>query len=199
MIGNVFRIVIILMAIISLQACDDNYTPKPKAYPKIVFPEKKYTLFDSVGFPFRFEYPVYAKPDFDISFFNEAPENPFWMTLYIPSLNARIHLSYKEIKGANTFDKLLKDAFTMSFKHSIKAESIDEEYIHPRNKVAGLMYHIGGNAASSEQFFLTDSTHHFLRGSLYFYCPSNADSLAPAIHFLKTDINHLVNTFEWKK
>jgi hypothetical protein len=36
-----------------------------------------------------------------------------------------------------------------------------------------------GNAASSTQFYVTDSTTHFLRGVLYFYSAPNADSLKP--------------------
>ena len=52
-------------------------------------------------------------------------------------------------------------------------------------------------AASAVQFYVTDETSHFLRGSLYFNSPPNADSLAPVITFVKDDMMHLLNTFQW--
>jgi gliding motility-associated lipoprotein GldD len=60
------------------------------------------------------------------------------------------------------------------------------------------LYEIRGDAASSVQFYLTDSTRHFLRGSLYFNVQPNADSLAPVIDFFMEDIMHLIETLEWK-
>jgi gliding motility-associated lipoprotein GldD len=54
------------------------------------------------------------------------------------------------------------------------------------------------SAASPYQFYLTDSTRHFLRGSLYFDAIPNNDSLAPVIEYVKTDIQHLFETITWK-
>ena len=45
------------------------------------------------------------------------------------------------------------------------------------------MYDLKGNTASSLQFFVTDSTRNFLRGSLYFNAEPNKDSLAPVMDF----------------
>jgi gliding motility-associated lipoprotein GldD len=60
------------------------------------------------------------------------------------------------------------------------------------------MFEIEGNAASNLQFYLTDSTHNFIRGALYFYAKPNYDSLAPVIDFLKKDVEHMITTFKWK-
>ena len=46
------------------------------------------------------------------------------------------------------------------------------------------------------QFYLTDSTNHFLRGALYFNTEVN-DSIAPVSIFLKDDIKHLIESFRW--
>ena len=57
----------------------------------------------------------------------------------------------------------------------------------------------GVEAASPFQFYLTDSVDHFVRGALYFNVVPNNDSLAPVIDYLKDDMRHMIETFEWKK
>jgi gliding motility-associated lipoprotein GldD len=56
----------------------------------------------------------------------------------------------------------------------------------------------GSGAASPLQFFVTDSSKHFLRGALYFTVKPNNDSLQPVIKFIKEDINRFIDTFEWR-
>jgi len=57
----------------------------------------------------------------------------------------------------------------------------------------------GADAASTYQFYLTDSTSNFLRGALYFDLVPNNDSLSPVIDFLKADIEQMITSFRWKK
>jgi gliding motility-associated lipoprotein GldD len=57
---------------------------------------------------------------------------------------------------------------------------------------------VEGAAASTYQYFLTDSTRHFLRGALYFNTQTRPDSLAPVISFMKKDLDRLVNTLQWQ-
>ncbi|WP_143308285.1 gliding motility lipoprotein GldD [Chitinophaga vietnamensis] len=186
------------LLILSLTACDNGYTPKPRGYFKIKFPERKYRTFDMPGYPYTFEYPEYATVVKDTSFFGEKPENPYWINIDFPSLNGKIYMSYKIIGGENTFQKLVNDAFKMTYKHTYKAEYIDENVIHTPNNVNGTFYEVGGNAASAKQFFATDSVHHFLRGALYFDVRPNADSLAPVHQFLEQDMWHMVETLHWR-
>ena len=94
---------------------------------------------------------------------------------------------------------LTEDAHRLAYKHSVKADAIEEKlWNNPDKEVYGIIYNIKGNAASSVQFFLTDSIRHYLRGSLYFYSQPDKDSLAPVIDFFREDIIHLVETLEWK-
>jgi hypothetical protein len=53
--------------------------------------------------------------------------------------------------------------------------------------------------ATAHQFFLTDSTKHFLRGALYFDATPNEDSLRPVNAFLQAEMKHLIQTFRWKQ
>ena len=187
----------ILISFFLVSACgsdDDDTTiaPKPRAYFRLAFPEKKYVKYDSVC-PFTFEMPVYAKMEDD----KTAMAEPCWTNLNIPSLHATINLTYKEING--NLASYLENTYTFVSKHTIKASGIQQEVISKDStKVYGLIYNIGGNAASSVQFFLTDSTKHFLRGALYFYAVPNIDSIKPAVDFVKADIYHMIETFRWK-
>ncbi len=171
--------------------------PKPKGYFSINFPEKKYQIFNQNGYPYTFEYPVYANVVKDSTFFGEATENPWWININFPQFNGRMYVSYKEI-GKNKLDKLVNDAFNLSNKHASKANSIDDSVMLTQNKVHGVFFKIGGDVATANQFFLTDSTKHFLRGALYFDATPNEDSLSIVNQFLLEDMKHLINSFKWK-
>jgi gliding motility-associated lipoprotein GldD len=181
-----------------LFSCNSVYTPKRRGYFKIDFPPHQYQVFDQTGYPYTFEYPVYAKIVRDTSFFEAAPENPYWINIDFPRFDARIYISYKEI-GPNSFEKLRDDAFKMTFKHTYKASSIDDSAIKTPNGISGVFFNVGGNAATAKQFFVTDSIRHFLRGALYFNTAPNEDSLGIVNHFLQEDMMHLINTFRWRR
>ncbi len=191
---------ILLFSSISLffSACDDDYTPKQIGYPRVHFPDKTYIPYQAKGAPYTFEYASCAKIYTDTAVFGEKPENPYWINVYYPMFDARIHISYKGIgKGQNSFKALMQDSYELSYKHSVKAETIDRANLSPAPHLGGQLFKIGGNAASSYQFFLTDSTKNYVRGALYFYCPPNADSLAPITKFIYRDIEHLIETFRF--
>jgi gliding motility-associated lipoprotein GldD len=172
----------------------DLYTPKPQGYFRITLPEKKYVDY-TPNCPYSFQQLATAivSPD---SSKNAAP---CWINIDYPTLRARIYISYKAIDSQSTIKKLLDDTRTLVYKHTVKADDIAENaFVEDTRKVYGTVYEIGGNAASSIQFFATDSTRHFLRGALYFNSPPNADSLAPVITYIKQDVFKLMETLEWK-
>lgn len=191
-------IVLLVVVFIGLAACNSSFTPKPQGYFRISFPQRSYQVFDQPGYPYSFEYPVYAKIVKDSTFFGEATENPWWINVDFPQFSGRIYVSYKEI-GKNKFDTLIKHAFQLTGKHSAKAYSIDDSAISTPNGVHGMFFSVGGEVATANQFFLTDSTRHFLRGALYFDATPNSDSLGIVNSFLLEDMKHLINTFRWKQ
>ncbi len=178
-------------------SCNSPFTPKPKGYFKIGMPEKQYKTFDEPGYPYTFEYPVYGSVIKDTSFFGETPENPWWVNVEFPEFSGKIYVSYKEVKKYK-LEKLIGDAFNMTNKHSMKAYAINDSLISTPNKVHGVFFKVEGDVATANQFFLTDSTEHFLRGALYFDATPNQDSLKPVNDFLVEDMKHLINTFKWK-
>jgi gliding motility-associated lipoprotein GldD len=177
-------------------SCNSDYSPKPKGYFRIDFPPHVYQNFNRPEFPYSFEYPVYGNIVRDTSFFGDKPENPYWINIDFPRFHARIYISYKQVDG--NFDKLREDAYKMTYKHTYKASSIEDSLVNTPLGVHGIFFNVGGNAATAKQFFVSDSTRHFLRGALYFDTTPNADSLSIVNAFLQEDMNHLINSLQWK-
>jgi gliding motility-associated lipoprotein GldD len=185
---------LLILTLVIGVACKNEYTPKPRGYFRISFQEKAYKQFDSTALPYRFEIPVYSKIEPD----NEQFTEPFWVNLQTPRHKAELHISYKQV--GNNLLKLTEDSRTLAYKHSIKADAIEERvYIDRAKKVYGTIYLIDGNAASPIQFYLTDSTRHFLRGAMYIREVPNIDSIRPVIDFLSPDIIRLIETTEWTR
>lgn len=182
-----------LLLLMVTACCDDNQQPKPRGYFRIDLPEKQYVTLDTMQC-YSFEYPVYATitPDF------YSPDEKNWANVVFPSFKGTIHLSYKHIDG--NLSQYVEDAHKMIIKHLEKASGIrDSLVVNEEHNVYGLMYFLDGEGvASPMQFYLTDSTQHFLRGSLYFNIYPNNDSLQPVIDFITDDVRHLIKTLEWK-
>ena len=187
------KLLLTLATIFTLYSCgDDSFTPKPTGYFRIDLPKKEYQPLQK-DCPFSFEVPSYTT-------IKKNANNPLetcWFDIQFEQLNANIYISYKTVD--TNVNQYLEDSRTLVYKHTVKANDIDQQIIRmPEKKVYGVVYSIEGNAASSYQFHLTDSTNHFIRGSLYFNNAPNQDSFQPVLNFIKTDIEHLINTFEWK-
>jgi len=170
-----------------LMGCENVQQPKPKAQLRLQYPEPQYKE-AHYSFPFDFEYNEWAELK---GVTKTAPE------LYYPKMKASLYLSYVGVK--NNIDSLLNDAYQLPAKHMIKAEEIPERVIMaPQKRVYGTLFTLIGNAASQLQFFLTDSTDHFLIGALYFYSRPNYDSIMPAAKYVERDVMHLMETLSWK-
>ena len=209
-------IILIIFLCISFAACNSTYTSKKKGYFNIDLPKHEYVSFDKPDFPYSFDYPAYATVIKDSTYFDSSPENPWWINIDFPQLNARIFLSYKIIggkamykikqadgsykdsTGINQFDKMVNDAFNLTNKNQAITTSIKDSLFHTKNGITGVFFRVGGNAATAKQFFLSDTTKNFLRGALYFDATPNVDSLRPVQDFLQVDIDHLINSFRWK-
>ena len=205
-----------LFLVMLFAACNSNYTSKKTGYFNIDLPEKKYVLFNEPGIPYSFEYPVYATIVKDSTYFDANPENDYWRNIDFKNLNAKIFLSYKTVGGKalykikqpngsykdssiiNMYDKMINDAFNLTNKNDDVATSKKDSLFTTANNVSGLLFKLGGNAATQRQFFMTDTTKNFIRGALYFYASPNADSVKPVVNFIQKDIDHLITTFRWK-
>ena len=185
-----FKFLILNLLLFACASCSNNYTPRPYGYYRITTPDTAYVDFNS-SFPYTFALSRNAvvQPRTDVS-------EPYWINIYYPALDATIYCSYKPVQ--NNLRELTNDALEFVYRNASFATAIPEqEYAHPEASVYGVLFALEGNTASSCQFFVTDSTRHFFRASVYCNCPPNADSLAPVYNYLRTDIIKMVETFEW--
>ncbi len=176
-------------------SCENSpYAPKPRGYFRIALPESEYKNYNPPC-PFSFEMPASSVIGND----TYTQTNPCWFNIEYPPFKAKIHFSYKELNTGLLY-RLTEDAREMVFKHAQKANGIKESLIDlPEQHVYGKAWKIDGrDVASPFQFYVTDSLHHFLRGSVYFNVIPNNDSLEPVIGFIINDIDHLVQTLQWK-
>lgn len=188
----------LFLLLVVVIACKPDYTPKPKEYPYIAIPAPSYKPFQGTHCPFQFEQSAYSEVVIDSQLVNQIPEEDCWINLYYPAYNATIYLSYKQLSADYTLQKLKDDAHRLTYEHTKMADFIAPVYVETPYNTYAVIYNIGGDAASSTQFFATDTISHWLRGSLYFRNEPNADSLAPVIDFINQDIRHLIETMRWE-
>ncbi len=181
----------ILFLIIEVTGCSD-YSPKPRGYFRIELPEKSYRQLSA--------YPEFS---FDIpsgSIIEPVPDSTGgeWFNIVYPDLDAKIYCGYLPIT-ASGFKETAEDNYRFVYGHAIKADAIEvQPYTCPEQNVYGLVYDIKGNVATPVQFILTDSVRSFFRGSLYFNCTPNRDSIAPVVNYIREDIRLLMESFRWK-
>ena len=187
-------LVALVLACIAI-SCDnsDNYLPKPRGYFRIDLPEKEYTKVDTIE-RYSFECPQYAiiTPDF------YSPDEKNWINIEMPQFKGSIHLTHKNVN--DNLGEYLEDVHTMVTKHLQKANGVhDSLIVNEKHQVYGMFIEMDGKGvATPMQFYLTDSTKNFVRGALYFNFLPNNDSMQPVINFIREDIDHMINTFEWK-
>jgi gliding motility-associated lipoprotein GldD len=175
--------------------------PKPRSYPRVNYPVQEYELAKNDYCSFSFEKPVSSSMVKEDTFFEEVPPDSCWFDLrFDEALNGSVHFSYYPVDSYETFEELRDEAFKLMNVHNKRASDIQEIAIHRDDAdVHGVAFDIAGAAASPFQFFLTDSTNHFLRGALYFDAEVRPDSLAPIIAYAKEDIFRMVETFKWEE
>ncbi len=183
---------ILLASVISLAACK-NFTPKPKAYPRVEYPEKSYQRI-TTDCPFSFEIPQYSQL---MPYTYEV--KPCWFNLSYTPFNATLHTSYSSFKNQKALDSLAEDSYKLAFKHISKADEIIEREISDSTKgIYGMIYDLQGKTATPFNFYLTDGKSHFFRGSFYFNEKTKIDSVQPIYEFLNADMMHSIATFEFK-
>ena len=186
----------LLAFIILCIGCQSEPTPKPRAFLRLDYPRPTFKVVN-YNLPFSFEKNGLANNVTDIKVARD--NKSIGITVSYPSLKGTIYLTYKKVSDKN-LEPYLLDAQNITQKHTQKADAITEQpYIDNLNRVYGMFYEVGGNAASQSQFYVTDSVNHFVTGSLYFYAKPNYDSIFPASQYLKRDIQHLMETIKWNE
>lgn len=181
------RIALSLVLICALfSGCKKDVLPKPKALLSLEYPPAVYAPTSS-----SCSYTFQNNKIGTVRFKDNCNA-----VIEYPKLDGTLFLTYRSVQDNIT--ALLQDAQKLTYEHTRKADNIlEEKYINEESNVFGMFYDVSGNAASQSQFYVTDSTNHFITGSIYFNAKPNYDSILPAATYLKNDIRHLMETIEW--
>lgn len=178
---------LLTLFLVVLSSCSQDYSPKPLGY-----------------FRIGLDYSVYSMTENECAYSFLANNQSqliegtldCWYDIYYPNHNATVYLTYKKLN--NNLASVIEESHKLAYDHSVKSDGIVEKvYENKEGRVFGVLYHIHGNSASNLQFFVTDSSEHFLRGSLYFNSIPNSDSLQPVKDYIKEDLQVLMESLNW--
>lgn len=183
----------LVLCLVSLASCEQIFLPKPQGYNRIDLPEHSFLKL-SEGYPYTLDYSKSSQVEKDS--FNLKEDT--WINLNYADFGAKVHLTYKRIDGKTIdFKSLSEDAFKLTAKHQKMAYGIEEGILVTPEGYVAVVAELEGEVPTQFQFFVTDSTQHFLRGALYFNTAMKNDSLAPVIEYIKVDMAHLMNSVKF--
>jgi len=176
------------LTFLMLSACGNDPVPKPRAMLRLEYPPAQYETYKKES---NYQFIKNTKATI-------TKEKNGAFNLEYPFMKATLFITHKKVE--NNLDQFFTDAQKLTYEHVIKADAITEyPFVNPDDEVYGMLYGISGNAASQFQFYITDSTQHFLTGSLYFYAKPNYDSILPAAAYMKKDIQKIMESLRWEK
>ena len=187
MLKNITSVALFSAVLICIVSCKDDVLPKPASHLRLDYPVAEYAKYET-NCPFTF----------DVNTLGKVKQNKGCdLSIDYPKMKATIYLTYKPVR--NNIDSLLEYAQKLTYKHVVKADDIIEQpFLNNKYKVYGMFYQVNGNAATNTQFYVTDSTRHFIECSVYFYAKPNFDSIMPAASYIKNDMQRLMETLTWK-
>lgn len=180
---------------ISCRNSNKDLTPKPEAYFRIDLPDHQYEKLDTT-LPFSFDKSTQSE-----IVINPQSNGSYWIDLNYPKQNATFKFTYLPIRCADSLRNLIVREESMVKFHYQKADDVQFDIVNdPEASLWGQIYHIEGKeVATPLQFWMTDSSKHFLRATLYFNFAPNNDSLQPVIEYLHDDAMRIIKSFEWTK
>lgn len=188
MIKKIISFTLFTTIFITTISCKDDVLPKPSAHLRLDYPIAEYTRYETD-----------CSFTFDLNIDGRVKQNSGCdLSIDYPKMKATIYLTYKPVR--NNIDSLLADAQKLTYKHVVKADDIIEQpFLNENDRVYGMFYQVNGNAATNTRFYVTDSIHHFIDCSVYFYAKPNFDSILPATSYVRNDLQNLMESLKWKK
>ena len=190
------RMLFIFLISTLFYACEnDQPIPKPPTYLRTELPEHTYRIVSNdcpyelkLADIYNYKPCVFEKSNFCMQQIDLGP------------LNGSLFLYYLNFPSKDSLPSIINYANDKVDEHKIKADKIDfKQFINKEKRVFGTFFELKGNVATNFQFYLTDSTNHFVRGEVLLNCRPNYDSLRPSLEYLKLDLLELLNNFKWKK
>ena len=182
-----------IIGIVVFAGCKEELNiPKPPSYLRLELPDHCYTTYDD-----NCPYQLQVADSYSVKQISDEHGPTCHKDINLGKLNGVIHMSYIDME--EPLSVYVNYANDKVDEHKIKATAIeDKQFILPEKKVYCTLFELKGDVASPFQFYLTDSVSKFVSGVVYFNSKPNYDSIRPSLDYLKVDLEHLIETFEWK-
>ncbi|MBQ7985411.1 MAG: hypothetical protein IJ250_07245 [Bacteroidales bacterium] len=195
---NYFSAALCLTALIlGFAACDNApQMPKPSTYMRLEVLPAKFITFNQSQYPFTFEYSSAAQTEF-----LDSPSSiAKWFNLHYTKYNFTVNVSWIKLTADTSLYASVNDCYTFLKRHEkLSGGIVQRDYQNPGKHLYGTVFEIKGrDVVSPYQFYLTDSLHNFVRVALNCDIVPNNDSCAVVVEQIKKDLQHMINTFEWK-
>lgn len=170
---------------------EETYIPKPPAYLRTELPDHNYKRhIDSCGY--EFDLP-------EIYTVEQAPgdtNSSCHRRIQLGPMNGTVYFRYWKMNEPLAF--YINNANDEVDKHKTKASDIiDHSILRHDDRVFGTLFRLEGDVATPFQFYLTDSTDHFMYAEVLFNFAPNYDSLKPTLDYLQVDLEKLMESFKW--
>tara|TARA_B100000900_G_scaffold334526_1_gene295857 strand:+ start:227 stop:805 length:579 start_codon:yes stop_codon:yes gene_type:complete len=174
-------------------SCDEtNYLPKEKGFLRLEFEKATYDTFSNESSGLNFIY-----NDAYSSFEMVSDEK---IVLRYKDIKINIVLSYVELENISSFEESTQNFYMFLEPHRKKSNEISiKEFTSSDNNRFAKVFEMRGPVASPLQFYVTDSTDHFLFGSMNVMEKSDYDSIYPSVMYVKNDIFSIIESVNWEE
>jgi len=167
--------------------------PRPYAYHRVHLPD---TISIRTGLDCPFE--LSLNQSARLSYPKGKSGSACWVDLHYPDIRASVHFTYVPLRNKESLGECVRGSQELVFKHTIRAsEILEDSLVFPDREVYGLFYRLSGHAASNSQFYVTDSTRHFLRAALYFDSTPHPDSMKPVVDYMLGEMERMASGIRW--
>ena len=187
------KILFLFGFLLFLFSCDEtNYLPKEKGFLRLEFEKPTYDTFSNESSGLNFIYND-AYSTFEIV----SDEK---IVLGYKDIKIRIVLSDVGLENLSSFEESIQNFYMFLEPHRKKSNQISiKEFTSADNNRFAKVFEMRGPVASPLQFYVTDSTNHFLFGSMNIMEKSDYDSIYPSIMYVKNDIFSIIESVNWEE
>jgi len=189
-INSLCIVALCIIAIFFVSCSQNSEIIKPLGQVRLEYPVAKYIDFKNPA-PYTFQYSNIAKI--------KPGKQKDWFIVHYPEMKANVFLTYFPVTSKEDLIIKIKESESFVQNQTLKASYISPQVFEfPEKKVFGTMYELGGQSAINLQFHATDSIRNFISASVYFSTEPKADSLAPAVEYIKKDVQQMIETLSWR-
>lgn len=149
----------------------------------------QYVELKNDSIPFRFEMSS------DARFIIRTNDSiTYFCDIIYPETTAHFYCTFR-FMTPDKLEQLQTEAARLAYNHLVASSSIVEKSVSNTYGVHGIVYDLGGEAATPYQIAITDGASFFFNSSLYFDNGAHGEDVPSLLPALYKDLEKLVSTF----